>query len=289
MAIRIFDSHTHAHFPAYDADRDAVIRRALDNGIGMVNVGTDKKMSEAAIRLAETYPEGVYATVGLHPIHTGPAFHDEDEGETEAEEEFDYGFYLSLAKHPKVVAIGECGFDYFRLPEGKEEEEREKQKTALLAQTRLAKEAGKPLMFHCRSSADGGMNAYRDLADFLRDYESDLPGPRGIAHFFSGSVKEAKELLSLGLYFTFGGAVTLPKRPQGADFEALAKMMPEDRILAETDAPYVAPLAYRGKRNEPAYVVEAIKKLAEFRGVPVSEMEHITFENAKRVFNLTNL
>lgn len=289
MAIRILDSHTHAHFPAYDADRDAVIRRALDAGVGMVNVGTDKKMSEAAIRLAEAYPKGVYATVGLHPIHTGPAFHDEDEGETEAEEEFDYEFYLSLARHPKVVAIGECGFDFFRLPKGKEEEEREKQKTALLLQARLAKEVGKPLMFHCRSSADGTMNAYRDLADFLAAHESELPESRGIAHFFSGSVEEAKELLSLGLCFTFGGAVTLPARPGGADFAALVKMLPEDRILAETDAPYVAPLAYRGKRNEPLYVVEAIKKLAEFRAVSVLEMERITFENAKRVFNLTEL
>lgn len=289
MKLRLFDAHTHAHFPAYDADRDAVIARALSLGIGMVNVGTDKKMSEAAIALAEKYPEGVYATVGLHPIHTGASFHDEDEGETSPETEFDYEFYLSLARHKKVVAIGECGFDYFRLPEGEEESIQEKQKDAFLSQMKLAKEVQKPLMLHCRSSADGKLNAYRDVIDMLSTFNFQLSPSPGIAHFFSGSVREAEELLALGFSFTFGGAITLPKRAGGADFETLIRMMPEERILLETDAPYVSPIKYRGKRNEPAYVEEVLFALANIRGETPESIAKLTLQNTARVFNLTGL
>lgn len=295
MNLKVIDAHTHAHFKSYDADREEVISRALSAGIGMVNVGTDKKTSADAIALAEKY-EGLWATVGLHPIHTSPSFHDEDEGVDSPEIEFDYSYYLSLAKHNKVVAIGECGFDYFHLAEAVGEggfSPKEAQKDAFLAQVKLAQEVKKPLMIHCRSSADGKMNAYRDVIDTLSTFlpaqagNFELSTPLGIAHFFSGSVEEAKELLELGMYFTFGGAITLPKRVGGADFEALVKMMPEEKILVETDAPYVAPLKYRGKRNEPVYVEEVIRKLAEWRGVNIQEIERITLENTKRIFNLT--
>lgn len=287
MKLRIFDAHTHAHFPAYDADRDEVIHRALSAGIGMVNVGTDKKMSGEAIALAEKYPEGVYATVGLHPIHTSPSFHDKDEGETSPEIEFDYEYYLSLAQHKKVVAIGECGFDYFHLPEGEEENIRETQKRAFLSQMKLAKEVQKPLMLHCRSSADGKMNAYRDVIDALSLAHFKLRTSPGIAHFFSGTIAEAEELLALGFSFTFGGAITLPKRAGGADFEALIRMMPEERILLETDAPYVSPLKYRGKRNEPTYVEEVLSALANIRGETPERIAELTLQNTARVFNLT--
>ena len=257
MQLKIIDAHTHAHFSGFDGDRDEVIARACGAGIGMVNVGTDKKTSAAAIALAEGR-EGLWATVGLHPIHTSPSFHDEDEGEDEPESEFDYGHYLALAKHPKVVAIGECGFDYFHLedvvhPEGVRhpDELKKRQETAFLAQIKLAHEVGKPLMLHCRSSADGAMNAYRDMIDLLKTINYKLKTPPGISHFFSGSIDEAKELLDMGFYFTFGGAITLPKRA-----------------------------------GEPLYVEEVVKKLAEFRGISVPEMERITLENTKRIFDL---
>ena len=272
MKLKLFDAHTHVHFRTYDADRDEVLHRALSAGIGMVNVGTDKKTSAEAVALAEKY-DGCWATVGLHPIHTSTSFHDEDEGADAPEAEFDHEYYLSLAKHPKVVAIGECGFDYFHSPD------KERQKGAFLAQIRLAYEVKKPLMLHCR-------DAYGDLIRVLKENENLLNPIPGITHFFSGTVEEAKELLELGFYFTFGGAITLPKKPGGADFEALVKMMPLDRILCETDAPYVAPMKYRGRRNEPLYVEEVIKKLAEFRGVTVGEMERITLENTRKILNL---
>lgn len=289
VKLRFIDAHTHVHFKAYDSDRDEVINRALSSGIGMVNVGTDKKTSLDAISIAET-KEGLWATVGLHPIHTSPSFHDEDEGDDASEIDFDYEYYLSLAKHPKVVAIGECGFDYFHMPfsnSSELENEKSKQADAFMAQIKLAQDVGKPLMLHCRSSADKKLNAYRDVISSLKTAKYKPKNASGIAHFFSGSIDEAKELLELGFYFTFGGAITLPPRANGADFESLIKMMPEDRIMCETDAPYVAPLKYRGKRNEPVYIEEAIKKLAEFRRISISDIEKITLENTRKVLNLT--
>lgn len=296
--MKLIDAHTHVHFRVYDVDRNDVIARALGVGIGMVNVGTDKKTSAEAVALVEKY-EGCWATVGLHPIHTAPSFHDEDEGADAPEMEFDYGYYLKLAKHPKVVAIGECGFDYFHLPSdvghsvGTQypEDAKTLQKEAFLAQIKLAHEVRKPLMLHCRSAESSlseierPHNAYRDLIDTLKAQNSQLKASApGISHFFSGTLEEARELLEMGFYFTFGGAITLPKKPNGADFEALVKLVPLDRILIETDAPYVAPLKYRGRRNEPSYVEEVVVKLAEFRSISVSEMERITLENTKTIF-----
>jgi TatD DNase family protein len=286
MKLRLFDAHTHAHFKAYDADRDEVIRRALSLGIGMVNVGTDKKMSEEAIALTEKYPEGLFATVGLHPIHTAPSFHDASEGDTAPEIDFDYPFYLKLANHPRVVAIGECGLDYFH----GERDYKLYQKKSFKEQIQLANEVGKPLMLHCRSSADGSENAYRDMIDILKEEKEKLrTKDAGIAHFFSGSVHEAEELLALGFSFTFGGAITLPPRANGADFKALIRMMPEERILLETDAPYVAPLKYRGKRNEPAYVEEVLFALANIRGETPEHIAALTLQNTIRAFNLTGV
>lgn len=286
MKIKIFDAHTHVHFKSFDTDRNEVITRALSAGIGMVNVGTDKITSLSAVKLAEEYAEGLYATVGLHPIHTTPSFHDEDEGETRPEIDFDYEYYLELAKHPRVVAIGECGLDYFH----GEGEYKTYQKKSFREQIELAHEVGKPLMLHCRSSADGSENAYRDMIDVLKIESKKLKmKDAGITHFFSGSVTEAEELLMLGFSFTFGGAITLPPRPNGADFKALIKTIPEDRILLETDAPYVSPLKYRGKRNEPSYVEEVLYTLSNFRGETPEKIAKVTLENTKRVFNLTVL
>ncbi len=277
MKITLYDAHTHAHFPAFDADRAEMLLRAREAGIGMINVGTSKEASASAIMLAES-GEGLWATVGLHPIHTSPSFHDKDEGEETAEEIFDYDFYKTLALHPKVVAIGECGLDYFRIT-GDEEAYKTRQREAFKAQMRLAHEAGKPLMIHCRS-------AYPDLLRILDEEKGFLNAAPGVSHFFAGNAEEARALLEMGFSFTFGGAITLPKRAGGTDYEEIIALMPEDRILVETDAPYVAPLLYRGKRNEPAYVVHVVKRLAELRGVSYDRMAEITRENTEKVFNI---
>ncbi len=275
--MEFFDAHTHVQFSAYDADREEVIHRALDSGVQMVNVGTQLDTSRRAIELAEEH-ESVYAAVGLHPIHTHKSYHDAQElggGDaakafTSRGEEFNIESYRKLAVHPKVVAIGECGLDYYRL-EGEDREVKiEKQKAAFSLQVILAREVKKPLMIHCRG-------AFPDLISILKG--SSYGTKPGIAHFFSGTANEAQELLELGFSFTFGGVITFAR-----EYDEVISLIPLDRILSETDAPYVAPTPYRGKRNEPAYVVEVVKKLAELKNVPVEKMAEQIALNAKNIF-----
>ena len=274
----LIDSHAHVQFPAYDDDRDVVVTRARDAGIGMVNVGTQRDTSEAAVRMAERYPEGAYATVGLHPIHTEASYHDvqevggssESRGFTSRGEIFDSDFYRKLTEHPKVVAVGECGLDYYRLGE----ETKEKQKAAFIQQIGLAYEAKKPLMVHCR-------NAFADLTRILHSEFKVLNSPPGIIHFFSGTMDDARALLDLGFSFSFGGVITFAR-----EYEEIVSKAPLDRILVETDAPYVAPAPYRGKRNEPAYIVETVRKIAEIKGIGYDEVARQTLANAKRLFGI---
>ncbi len=272
------DCHTHAHFAAFKEDWKEVIQRALDNNVWVVNVGTQKDTSARAIEVAHRFPEGVFATVGLHPVHTSKSFHDAQElGDTESAkgftsrgEEFDPEVYKKLAVDPKVVAIGECGLDYYHL----DEESKERQKAVFLGQIEVAQAVGKPLMIHCRQ-------AFPDLITILKEHQDRLsPANPGIIHFFSGTKDEAKELLDLGFAFTFGGVITFVR-----DYDEVARLIPVDRVLSETDAPYVTPVPYRGKRNEPSYVVEVVKKLAELKSVSVEEMKEAIFTNAKRVFS----
>lgn len=286
-----FDAHTHVQFSAYDADRETVILRAQTAGVRFVNVGTQKDTSRRAVELAEQH-EGVFAAIGLHPMHTSRSFHDMDElggGEgakafTSRGEVFDTAYYRELALHPKTVAIGECGLDYFHFNEDESREEQiKKQKDAFLAQLALAAEVKKPLMIHCRE-------AFGDLIDMLiakRQSLVALSSP-GVVHFFTGTADEARKLLDLGFSFTFGGAITFPPRKGETEnqYYELIREIPMDRILSETDAPYVAPALYRGKRNEPAYVIEVVKKLAELKKVSVDEMTMQIHENAKRIFGI---
>ncbi len=281
----LIDVHTHVQFHAFSEDADFVIKRALDAGVWMVNVGTQRDTSQKAIEIAERYQEGVYATVGLHPIHTEKSYHDPYElgtfshsqecenvvgGFVSREEKFDYDYYKKLAEHPKVVAIGECGLDYYRLGE----ETKKKQKAVFLEHIRLAREVAKPLMIHCRK-------AFSDLIRILEHHKSDLPDPRGIIHFFSGSIDDARKLHDLGFSFSFGGVITFVR-----EYDDVVKYIPLERILLETDAPYVAPVPYRGKRNEPTYVTEVAKKLAELKGLPFEEICDKTTVNAKLIFRL---
>ena len=278
---RLIDAHTHTQFAAFDKDRDEVIKRALAAGIWLVNVGSQKDTSLAAVELARKYPQGVYAAVGLHPIHTGKSFHDADElgappwhtkaGLSGRGEEFDYEYYKKLAGDDKVVAIGECGLDFYRVTSDKKQETSQKQKEIFLKHITLAKEVGKPLMIHCR-------DAYKDLIDILVSRRMSLV-TSGVVHFFSGTVDQAKELLDLGFYFTFGGVITFT-----GTYDEVVRSIPLDRLMVETDAPYVAPAPYRGQRNEPVYVVEAAKKLAEIKNLEVEVVSAQTMANAQTVF-----
>ncbi len=282
--IEFFDAHTHAHFAAFKDDYREVIRKALESGVGLVNVGTQKDTSSSAVSVAHEFNEyPVYAAVGLHPVHTSKSFHDEDElggglpakGFMSRAEEFDYDYYRNLALDPKTVAIGECGLDYYRLEEGYEKILKEKQIKAFKEQMKLAYDVGKPLMIHCR-------NAFGDLIEILDvNYKILNTNNPGIIHFFSGTKEEAKKLLDLGFSFTFGGVITFAR-----NYDEVIKFLPGDRILSETDAPYVAPLPYRGKRNEPSYVREVATKLSEIRGVSLDEMANSIRKNARRIFKI---
>src|SRR3989344_3854202 len=298
MAIpNIIDSHAHVQFPAYDEDREAVISRALDGGIWMINIGTQESTSRDAIELAEKYPEGVYAAVGFHPGHVGLSHHDAWEKAAPSEEVFDIGALRALAEHTKVVGIGECGLDYaFVVREQRERLQqrasaealgegglsqdeiqscKEKQKEIFVAQLNLARELQKPLVIHCR-------DAFSDLIRILNSESLFLnSGGAGVVHFFSGTVEDARKLMDLGFYLGFGGVVTFAKA-----YERVVREIPLERIVLETDAPYVAPVPYRGKRNEPLYIEAVAEKIAEWKDVSVDGVRRITTKNAKILFRI---
>lgn len=279
--IKLIDSHAHAQFAAYDADRGEVMRRALENGVGIINVGTLFSTSLAAVRLAEKYKHGVWATVGFHPGHAGESsHHDPWELAEESGDIFDYRRFLELAKSPKVVAVGECGLDYYRI-KNYESRIKEKQEKVFVEQIELALEIGKPLTIHCRPSA-GSEDAYDDAFRILNSYflihNSSL---RGVMHFFVGSPDTAKKFLDFGFYISFAGPITF-----ASEYEDVVRSVPIDRILVETDAPYASPAPYRGKRNEPLYVCEVAKKIAALKGILYDKVVWATTENAVKLFGL---
>jgi TatD DNase family protein len=297
------DAHTHVQFAAFADDRDAVLARAAAADVHMIVIGTQRDTSAQAVAIAEAHAaDGMYAVIGLHPIHTSKSFHDADELGGDAEdggvagsenvikpfvsraEIFDYEYYKALALHPRTVAIGECGLDYFHFNEDESRDEQiARQKDAFAAQMRLTKDVGKPLMIHCRE-------AFADTIAMLRAAGPDGFTP-GVIHFFTGTVDDARALLDMGFSFTFGGAITFPPR-KGFDrgtYDDVVTFIPIDRIMSETDAPYVAPAPFRGKRNEPAFVVHTVAKLAELKGVSLDEMKVQIWKNAERVFGIREL
>ena len=269
--VKYFDAHTHANFAAYGEDRDAVIERARGASVAMNVVGTQFDTSRSAVELAKKYDD-VYATIGLHPIHTAKSYHDEKEiGEggkefTSRGEIFDKERYRSLAKNEKVIAIGECGLDYYRI----DESTKEVQMRAFIEQIELAGEIKKPLMLHIR-------NAYADALEVLRAHA----GVRGDVHFFAGDWEVAKKFLELGFTLSFTGVVTFAR-----DYDEVIRNTPLDMLLSETDAPYVTPVPYRGKRNEPSYVPLIVQKIAEIRGEDTERVAAALMENARRVFGI---
>lgn len=297
----LFDSHTHVHFPIYDKDRDEVLKRAKEAGVKMICVGTQAASSEAAVALARKNPGEIWATAGFHPNHFASSwYHDKKEQQESEREEFDAARLRKIAENPEVVAIGEFGLDYYRLnqamPTGRQEsgimnQEKEDQQEAFQIQIQIAKDLKKAMMLHCRP-AKGTDDAYIEADRILSTFEN-LP-PR-IFHFYVGSLAITKKLAESGAYFTFGGVITFPpriaERSRGeagsrGPYDEIIKYIPLDRILLETDAPYVAPMPYRGKRNEPAYIVETAKKLAEIKGVSADEVAEQTTANALRVFKI---
>ena len=295
---KYIDIHSHTNFRAFDEDRDVIVKRALENDTWIINVGTQIDTSKKAVEMANEYPEGVYAIIGLHPIHTGASFHDEKElGVGGAEftsrgEEFNKEEYRKLLKDPKVnkkiVAIGECGLDYYRCTT----ETIEKQKKAFIEQIELANEFNKPLMLHIRNLPAGRQaieeqekfDAYADALEILKKCAKVHPangGARGDVHFFAGSLENAKSFVELGFTLSFTGVITFTH-----DYDEIIKNIPLEMIMSETDSPYITPVPYRGKRNEPSYVCEVVKKIAEIKNLPENEVALAMIKNAKRVFGI---
>ncbi len=277
--IRFIDAHTHVNFAAFDADRADVMKRAADAGVAMINVGTQADTSRKAVEMAEQF-ENAYAIVGLHPIHTGKSHHDAKElGEggkdfTSRGENFDAEAYRKMLAHPKVVGVGECGLDYYRL----DQDSVGKQRENFSRQIALANEAGKPLMLHIRPSPEAGApNAYRDAFEMLKSEAKVL----GDVHFFAGSWEDAKLFLDIGFTLSFTGVITFAR-----NYDEVVKNAPLDMILSETDAPYVTPAPFRGQRNEPIHVREVVRKIAEIRGEDSEFVRKALVSNARRVFSI---
>jgi TatD DNase family protein len=255
--VKLVDSHCHLDDEKFAADLDAVIERAQAAGVErMLAIGTGGGPPdlEVAIRLAEAYP-CFYATVGVHPHDAAKA--------TAAT----FDRLGALVQHPKVIGIGEIGLDYHY-----DFSPREVQREVFRAQLRLAAETAKPIVIHTRE-------AWQDTLDIL-----DEDRPRAlIMHCFTGGPDEALQCLERGFYLSFGGVLTFPK---AENVRQSARMTPDDRLLVETDAPYLAPVPHRGKRNEPAFVADTVRRLAEVRGQSAEETAAITTRNFERLFRL---
>lgn len=276
------DTHCHIQFPAYDADRDAVIRRGFDASVRMIAVGTSKKTSEDAVALAAR-TDGIWATVGLHPTHLFSTYHDEQESAAAMGiENFTYDDYHRLAQQPKVVAIGECGLEYFRLPESEADHVKDRQRSVFREHCALATELKLPLVIHCR---DAHEDMIRTLSDEVR---AGHLSRRGVIHSFTGTASDAHAYLQLGFYIGVNGIVTFAKPRAGQEFlPDVIQKIPLDRLVLETDAPYLAPAPFRGKRNEPSNVRAVARFVATLHGISEEQVEKSTDATASTLFSLS--
>lgn len=249
------DTHAHLDRHEFGADLEAVLQAARDAGVSrIVTIGIDGGTSRAAVALAEKYPF-VWATVGVHP-------HD-------AAGDVDWEEIGGLARHPRVVGVGECGLDYYR-----DLSPRDAQETVFRRQIAMAEEVGKPIVIHCRA-------AHADVMRILRE-GTPRPG-RGVMHCFSGDVAQANAYREMGFVISLAGPVTYPNSPK---LKEVARALPLEDLVVETDCPWLAPQAKRGKRNEPAYVRYTASEVASLRGMTLEDLARATSENAGRVFRL---
>ncbi|MDP3763449.1 MAG: TatD family hydrolase [bacterium] len=245
---KYFDIHSHLNFKDYDADREEVIRRLKETSTHTITVGTNFESSKSAVELANKYEE-IYACIGVHPV--------------DKLESFEVDKFESLIQNPKVVAVGECGMDFYH---AKKNEDYERQKKLFMDQIEFALAHNKPIMIHAR-------NAYEEILDILEPMKADKL--HGNVHFFAGDAAIAERFFKLGFTISFTGVITFVR-----DYDEVIKSAPINMMMSETDAPYVAPVPYRGKRNEPSYVNEVIKRIAEIRGEDENNIRVALVNNA---------
>lgn len=279
------DTHAHVNFKDFKDDADEVIRRSLDNDTWMILVGSEYKTSNRALSYANKYQKGVYAAVGLHPSHLeNGRVESLENGEKifyERFEEFDYGSYEKLAQFEKVVAIGEIGLDYYHLdPKEDNQKIKKKQQEVFVQQLILARQLNLPVIIHCRQAHD---DLYEILANFKKEYGQAIPvgEPWGVVHCFSGDEDLAWKYFRLGLMISFTGLITFSKQ-----WDDLIRKIPLDKIMIETDAPYMTPEPYRGQRNEPLLVQYVAKRVADIKGLKIEKVAKATFDNACRLFKI---
>lgn len=252
----LFDTHAHYDAEQFDADRDEVLAGLPGRGVSLVvNPGCDIPSSRKAVELAQRYPF-LYAAVGYHPENCAPY----------REEELD--ILRELAAHPKVVAIGEIGLDYY----WEENPPREFQRKVFRDQMALARELDLPVIVHDRE-------AHGDSLAIVKEF----PGVRGVFHCYAGSVEMARELVRLGWMISFTGVLTYKNARKAVE---TAQAIPLEHLMIETDSPYMAPVPHRGKRNDSGYVVHTCEKLAEIKGISLEECARVTRENGKRFFRI---
>lgn len=254
----LFDTHCHVNDEAYAVDREAMLQRAFTTGLTyMMCPGTDIKTSAESVAMTHQYKQ-IYAAVGIHP----------EEAASATPEGFEQ-IRQWIQTEPKVVAIGEVGLDY-HWPEPSHEIQQE----VFIKQVQMAVELDVPIDIHDRE-------AHGDTMDILRQYGK---GIRGVFHCYSGSLEMAEELIKMGFYIGFTGTMVFPKSTK---LKRIVSELPMDRILIETDCPYLTPPPYRGKRNEPAYVQYVAAEIARLRNMDVADVQRITLENGKRIFGIT--
>lgn len=281
----LIDTHAHINFNDFKDDGQQVIKKALDADVWLINAGAQYSTSQRAVEYAKKFKTGVYAAVGLHPIHLEDRVIKENINGKEIEvktkkEDFDLMKYYELAQDKKVVAIGETGLDY------KHSQDKELQKQVFLQQIDLSCQLGKPIIIHCRE-------AYKDLLAILADFKSgcsacpySCPGAsqsniEGVVHCFGGNLEQAKQFMDHGLYLGFNGLITYV-----SDYDKMIEKLPLEKIILETDCPYLTPVPHRGKRNEPLYVKYVAEKIAQIKNISFEEVAKVTTQNARHLFKI---
>ncbi len=278
----LIDTHCHVNFSAYKSDGEEVINNSLADDIWLVNIGSQLSTSQRAVAIANKYEQGVYAVVGLHPIHLYETGVDESEQDIHFKsraEQFDKEEYLKLLNDSKTVGIGEMGIDYFHLPTNENPDEvKLKQKQIFLTGIELAKDFKKPIIIHTRPSK-GTVDAYDDVMVVL----DQLGYYNGVVHCFGGTLEQAKKFIDRGLLVSFTGIVTFKN---ARDLHNIVKALPLEKIMIETDAPYLTPEPFRGQRNEPKFVKYVATKIAELKGVSFNQVAEVTTATARKFFNI---
>jgi len=283
MIYKYIDTHTHLHDKAFEDvgenNRENILEKMRTNNIAAITIGTDLLESEKAVILADK-EENIWASVGLHPADN-------------VFEEFNYELYKNMAEHKKVVAIGECGLDYFYIEKffdrdkeksekinWNKDAEKDRQKNIFIEHIKLASEMDLPLMLHVRDS-QGSDAAYEDAIQIIKNAKDKYKNIRGNVHFFASNINIAKQFVELGFTMSFTGVITFSK-----DYDDVVKFLPLEFIHAETDSPYVAPMPMRGSVNNSNNIIYVVQKLAELKEKSVEEMQEILLNNAKRLYGI---